>query len=81
MAKPSSNGTNTSNTRSGVASSSIAPKPAPIMEASTMPMKARLNGGNCLRSLSAANSVPGTAAVRLQVVAVSGGMPEAINAG
>ena len=46
-----------------------------------MPIKARLNGGNCLRSESAAKNAPGTAAARLQMVAGSGANPEAISAG
>jgi hypothetical protein len=81
VAKPSRIGTSTSNSRSGVASSNAAPNPAPIMEASAMPIKARSSGGNCERSLRAANSAPGTAAVKLQMVAGSGGMPDAISAG
>jgi hypothetical protein len=40
-----------------------------------------LNGGNCLRSDSAARNAPGTAAVRLLATACSGGMPAAIKAG
>ena len=51
------------------------------MEARHIAMKARSKGGNCLRSDSAAKKAPGTAAVRLQMVAVSGGRPAAISAG
>lgn len=81
MAKPSSNGTNTLNMRSGVSSSSEAPRPAPSTDATIRPTKARLNGGNCVRSASAASMVAGISAVRLQTAASCGETPAAISAG
>ncbi len=81
VAKPSSSGTRISNSRPGVASSSSAPQAAPIIEARHIATKSRLKRGNCLRSDSAARNEPGKEAVRLQVVAGSGGMPAAISAG
>ena len=45
------------------------------------PMKARLNGGNCERSDSAASMVAGMIATRLATAAACGGTPAMIIAG
>ena len=81
VAKPSSSGTSALNMRSGVNSNSKAPKPAPMTEAAINPAKARLNGGNCERSESAASMVAGISATRLLTAAICGERPAAISAG
>src|SRR3954470_13542696 len=81
VAKPSSSGINCSNMRTGVANSSTAPNSAPSTDASTRPMKARLNGGSCPRSVTAARKFPALTATRFDAVATTGDMPTASIAG
>ena len=59
----------------------MAPAPAPTTEATISSTKARLNGGNWLRSDSAASMVAGISATRLDTAAACGGRPARIIAG
>ena len=81
VAKATKKGINCANLRSGVSTNSDAPIPAPIIEATIRPRKARLIGGNCERSERAASIAAGAMEASVQTMVDCGGTPVASSAG